>query len=262
MKIDELIETMLMIEGIDDKYIFKAMFTAGGAGSGKSFIARQMFAGMGMKFSNSDIPLEYLLKKRKLSFDIDPEKAVMYKKQMIARKKAKEIAGSREKMWINGMLGLVVDGTGKKFQKIKNQSEGLKAIGYDTGMIFVNTSLDVALERNRNRKRSVPENVAINSWKAVQSNMGKFQNYFGGKNFFIVDNNKMLSKAELQKLGIRLRRTALKWAGKPVQNPVGKKTIEILKATGGKTLADLETANALAASKYDNFVQNCLQEIV
>ena len=55
-------------------------------------------------------------------------------------------------------------------------------------MIFVNTSLDVALERNTKRARSVPESIVVKSWKEVQSNIGKFNNHFKG-NMIIVDNN-------------------------------------------------------------------------
>ena len=55
-------------------------------------------------------------------------------------------------------------------------------------MIFVNTSLDVALERNQKRDRTVPESVAIKSWNNVQRNIGKFSQYFR-QNFVVVDNN-------------------------------------------------------------------------
>ena len=55
-------------------------------------------------------------------------------------------------------------------------------------MLFVNTSLDVALERNQKRARTVPEPLVIKSWNDVQNNIGKFQNFFKG-NFIIVDNN-------------------------------------------------------------------------
>ena len=55
-------------------------------------------------------------------------------------------------------------------------------------MIFVNTSLDVALIRNAERSRSVPEPIVTQSWKDVQKNIGKFNNFFKA-NFIIVDNN-------------------------------------------------------------------------
>ena len=53
-----------------------------------------------------------------------------------------------------------------------------------------NTSLDVALERNRRRERTVPEYITRNSWTKVQSNIGRFQNLFGMENMIIVDNSK------------------------------------------------------------------------
>ena len=90
--------------------------------------------------------------------------------------------------YLEGRLGLIIDGTGEDYDKIVKQSIKLKQLGYDTYMIFVNTSLDVALERNAKRERSVHDSVATKSWKQVQSNMGKFSQHFRG-NMVIVDNN-------------------------------------------------------------------------
>ena len=56
-------------------------------------------------------------------------------------------------------------------------------------MIFVNTSLDVALQRNEDRARSLDEKEVEKMWNAVQRNMGKFQSYFGRESFLLVDNN-------------------------------------------------------------------------
>ena len=92
---------------------------------------------------------------------------------------------------IKGRLGMVVDGTGRDYDKIKNQVAQLRQLkNYDCYMIFVNTSLDVALERNSKRERSVPEYITRKSWEGVQSNIGKFQNLFGISNMAIVDNSK------------------------------------------------------------------------
>ena len=57
-------------------------------------------------------------------------------------------------------------------------------------MVFVNTSLDVALERNRNRPRRLPDAVIIDSHRQIQKNMGRLQRIFGGRNFLVIDNNK------------------------------------------------------------------------
>ena len=92
--------------------------------------------------------------------------------------------------YLMGRLGLIIDGTARNYPLIERQVQLLRTtLGYDSYMIFVNTSLDVALERNAGRIRRVPVEVTKQSWKTVQSNMGKFQYLFGRKNFVIVDNN-------------------------------------------------------------------------
>ena len=55
-------------------------------------------------------------------------------------------------------------------------------------MIFVNTSIDVALERNEKRARSLQSSFVIQSWKEVQANIGAFNNMFR-KGFIVIDNN-------------------------------------------------------------------------
>jgi predicted kinase len=66
----------------------------------------------------------------------------------------------------------------------------LDQLGYDSYMVFVNTSLDVALERNKNRPRSIPEYIVTNSWNGVQRNIGQFQRIFSPNRMLIVDNNR------------------------------------------------------------------------
>ena len=56
-------------------------------------------------------------------------------------------------------------------------------------MVFVNTSLEVALKRNQMRAKKVPDAIVISNHKQVQKNIGAFQRFFGSKNFIIVDNN-------------------------------------------------------------------------
>jgi thymidylate kinase len=56
-------------------------------------------------------------------------------------------------------------------------------------MVFVNTSLEVALERNKRRPRVLPDAIVINSHKQIQKNMGRLQRIFGSTNFVVVDNN-------------------------------------------------------------------------
>jgi len=175
-------------EGVNDPGIFKAIYMAGGPGSGKSYVVRGAIpSSLGLKVVNSDDIFELGMKKNDLDFKMpDSEK----EKRGVVRTRAKQMTGKRQSIYMKGRLGMVVDGTGKDFKNIKTSSEMLKGFGYDTYMVFVNTSLEVALERNSRRPRSLPEPLVIDAWNRVQNNIGKFQNYFGAKNMLIVDNNK------------------------------------------------------------------------
>ena len=172
-------------EGVYDPNILKAFFLAGGPGSGKSYVVKRTTGGLGMKILNSDDHFERLLKDAGLDSKMPPEEK---QPRDVARDRAKDLTTFQRRNFVRGRLGLIIDGTGKDFNKIAYQARELEGLGYDTHMIFVNTSLDVALQRNKERDRSVPEPLAVKSWNAVQRNIGKFSNFFKG-NFIIVDNN-------------------------------------------------------------------------
>ena len=174
-----------LAEGVYDPNIFKAIFLAGGPGSGKSYVAGRTIAGRGLKTVNSDNQFELLLKKANLSFQM-PEKDADLRAPI--RDRAKAMTAKQKANYIEGRLGLVIDGTARDYKALTDQAKELQQLGYDTYMIFVNTSLDVALKRNAARPRKVPENILTNSWKSVQSNIGKFSLFFK-KGFVIVDNN-------------------------------------------------------------------------
>ena len=172
-------------EGVYDPNILKAFFLAGGPGSGKSYVVKRTTGGLGMKILNSDDHFERLLKQAGLDSKMPPEEK---QPRDVARDRAKEITKRQRDNYVDGRLGLIIDGTGKDFNKIAYQARELEGFGYDTHMIFVNTSLDVALQRNKERDRSIPEPEAVKMWNAVQRNIGKFSNFFKG-NFIIIDNN-------------------------------------------------------------------------
>ncbi len=173
-------------EGVYDPNIFKAIFLAGGPGSGKSYVVRRTTGGLGMKIVNSDDIYEKMLNDAGL--DTTPEDIYSDQGQEI-RVKAKAVTKRMQSNFLNGRLGLIIDGTGKDYDKIAKQVQGLRNIGYDCSMIFVNTSLDTAQERNKKRKRTLPEDQVAVMWNEVQANIGKFQRLFGGSNMIIVDNN-------------------------------------------------------------------------
>jgi len=176
-------------EGVYDPSIFKAFFLAGGPGSGKSWVSARALSGMGLKVINSDSAFESKLKKERMTLDF----ATHDEKQIIKRDKirsqSKRIAGMQLSMALEGRLGLIIDSTARDVEKIQQQAQNLRSIGYDIHMVFVNTSLEVALERNKNRPRSLPDAIIINSHKQIQKNMGRLQRIFGARNFVVVDNN-------------------------------------------------------------------------
>ena len=174
-------------EGVYDPGIFKAFFLAGGPGSGKTFVTQSAFAGTGLKLVNSDNKFERDLKKANLSLKM-PDAEAYFRDRI--RQGAKEFAGKQLDTYLKGRLGVIIDATGRDYALIQRQVNLLKLLGYDCYMVFVNTSLEVALERNRTRSRSIPEYIVSKSWKGVQANMGAFQKVFGHTKMLIVDNNK------------------------------------------------------------------------
>lgn len=213
---------LLRQEGVYDAGIFKAIFMAGGPGSGKSYIAQQTTAGMNLRVVNSDDIFEYLLTKGGLGLDMANMSDEDYIKSQEIRARAKSLSSKRMDLLLRGRIGLVIDGTGKDFNKIKKTSEMLKELGYETAMIFVNTTLEVSLRRNSERARKVDPEIVKQSWYDVQSNIGKFQSYFGRNNFFLVDNSTYDNKDAIKETYKHI----LNFVKSPVKNPIAKQWIQ------------------------------------
>ena len=184
-----------LAEGVYDRSVFKAFFLAGGPGSGKSWVSERTLGGAGMKVINSDKPLKIMLKRAGMSLDMHGYADSELKRRDEIRAKAKRMTSLALSAAVDNRLGLIIDSTGRDVAKIETEKAKLDAMGYDTFMVFVNTSLEVALVRNNERftihkKRKVPESIVISNHKQVQNNMGKFQRMFGRNNFDIIDNNK------------------------------------------------------------------------
>ena len=218
-------------EGVFDPSIFKAIFLAGGPGSGKSYIAGKTTVGFGLKLVNSDETLERLLKKHNVPLDFSTMSPDQTAKKDMLRTRAKELTFGQMKVkafkgkgaldhYIHGRLGLVIDGTGKDFDDIHRQASYLKKMGYDTYMIFVNTSEQVAQQRNLERPRKLRPEKVKEFWLSVQQNIGKFQAYFRPSNFIVVDNNKA-GEDVFKQVSKRVR----KLVNKKVTNPIAQQWI-------------------------------------
>ena len=238
----------ILLEGVNDPGIFKAVFLAGGPGSGKTFVVKQLFgipdrlniSHSGMKMVNSDKELKFLLKKFGFGTDLDkmPDevfKDLTGKGGSGLRDYGKELTAQRMKLYKQGKLGMIIDGTGHDYGKLAKMKRELEEDGYDSYMIFVNTSLEVAQKRNQERDRILPPKLLQKSWEDVQKNLGRFQNLFK-QNFLIVDNSKTLDPKDAQKkFNMLVKKGIDKFIKKPIKNPIAKKWIEkqkILKKQG------------------------------
>lgn len=206
-------------EGVYDPNIFKAVFLAGGPGSGKSYVTSKVIGGLGLRIVNSDRFFTRLLKKHGLS-DKMPDHEEHERTQQLIR--AKELTAAQTKNLVKGRLGMIIDGTGGNFKVINDQVQELKQSGYDCYMIFVNTALDVAHERNKQRSRQVPEKIVTSSWNSVQKNMGKFQYLFGRDKFILIDNNNAK-----EDLFAKVHKQIRKLVTKPIENWIAKKWIDM-----------------------------------
>ena len=225
-----------LVEGYKDPGIFKAVFLAGGPGSGKTYIAKGLFgipdkvnvSQSGMKMVNSDKELKYLLNKFGFGTNLDALPDEVFSnltnpkdpKYSGLRTFAKDLTAERRRLYQNGRLGMIIDGTGDDFKKISMEKAELEKIGYQTYMIFVNTTLEVALERNEKRDRVLPEKIVSDSHKEVNRNIGAFQGLFGSSNFMIVDNNEQKTEDQAKK---RFKMLVKQGLSKFVKSPITNK---------------------------------------
>lgn len=207
-------------EGVNDPAIFKAVFLAGGPGSGKSFIVgRSALTAHGFRVVNSDDAFEKSM--RDAGLEMNPENIFSIKGQDI-RKKAKGLTAKRRDLYIKGRLGLVIDGTGRDAKKIIKQKGLLEDIGYETAMVFVNTDLETAIARDEKRSRSLGKDGVTKMWNSVQRNIGTFQRTFG-QNFYVVDNS---IGSDFESDAMRVYKQIGQWSKTDPKNRIAKKWIQ------------------------------------
>ena len=129
-------------EGVYDPNILKAFFLAGGPGSGKSYVIQRTTGGLGMKVVNSDNAFEKLLKDAGLSLKMPPEEE---EPRSAIRTHAKKLTAKRQANYVEGRLGLIIDGTGKTLNQIMiDRHYGVENHGQ--------SKQDIAEEHLRNRE--------------------------------------------------------------------------------------------------------------
>ena len=251
-------EMALLNEGIYDPGILKAVFMAGGPGSGKSYTAKEIFQGnaiedstnqagtaMGLRIINSDPAFEMYLRKAgvdpgDLGSMPDEEFKALTEPADSPRGKASKMKKVQQGAAEIGRLGMIIDGTGDDLGKVTAKRQALVDLGYDTFMVFVNTSLEKALERNSKRDRVLPDDLVEEIWTNVQANKDGFEALFGD-NMVVIDNDSYTWDDSTTAAAS----AAQNFVTGPIENPVGREWVEDAMKAKGMDLEDPVVARRL-----------------
>lgn len=91
---------------------------------------------------------------------------------------------SQENFWAHHATGenLVINGTMSGYEQTKQIKDILESAGYETIMVFVNTSNEVSKQRNEARSgtggRVITETTRFAKWKAAQDNLDRYDSLF------------------------------------------------------------------------------------
>jgi dephospho-CoA kinase len=165
----------------------KAIFLAGPAGSGKTYISKQIIPSS-LKVINSDDTYEELLKASGIGLkqkDFTPDQLSQAAKlQAQARKTTQDTLAKS----IEDKNDIVIDGTGAASNPVLKKKQQLEDLGYETLMLMVYVSPLTSLERNQQRDRSLMPGIVLRTWRDVNKNIDIYRQAFG-KNFILLNNN-------------------------------------------------------------------------
>jgi len=162
----------VLAEGKNSKNIFKAVFIIGSPGAGKTEFHNAALAGQGLKHLDPDKILSFYVKKNKGSL----KDTSNYNKYQSKIKKTLE---GQTKGYLNGRLGLVIDGTGRDKSLIIKLKNKLEDLGYSTMMVYINTSIVQIMKRAKSRERAVDKDYLLKAKESVKKNVPDYKNMFG-----------------------------------------------------------------------------------
>ncbi len=265
--INEQFEEML-VEGVHDQSIFKAVFLAGGPGSGKDYVLSNTLDGQGLTEINSDKALEFLMDKKGLDKRM-PENET--EARDIVRGKAKTVTELRQRLALQGRNGLIINGTGDDPEKINRIKSKLEDLGYDTAMILVNTNDEVSAQRNIERGqrggRTVPETIRKEKWDNVQNARTQYAKLFGD-GYMEFDNSEDLRQAEPDVVKekkmemLQLFKNIKQFVGQPPQSPAAQEWVanELEKKDTLRVTKDTKKASKEGVDKIPPHGSNAAEE--
>lgn len=214
-------------EGIEDKGIFKAAFMIGNAGSGKSYSINKIKSGqIEPRIVNTDKYFNL--------FDKDDWNNKWNK----IRNKITTLSLNNLYLYLNSMLPLFIDSTSSDPNNLVKRKKILENIGYDTGAIFISTSLDTSIKRTEERAkemgRKVDKEFVIKSWEKINMLKKFYKTKF--KLFLEIKNDDGLFTEDII---IKSYNKISKFFISPVLNSIGQKNINILEENNQKYLVPL-----------------------
>ena len=165
----------------------KAIFLAGPAGSGKSYISSQLIPNS-FTVINSDDTYEELLKASGIGLkqkDFTPDQLSQASKLQAQARKTTLDKLSRS---IENKNNIVIDGTGAASGPVLKKKQQLEDLGYETLMLMIYVSPLTSLERNQKRDRSLMPGIVLRTWRDVNKNIETYKQAFGS-NFILLNNN-------------------------------------------------------------------------
>jgi len=165
----------------------KAIFLAGPAGSGKSYMNKLLIP-QDFQTINSDDTYEEMLKTSGIGLkqkDFTPDQLSQAAK---LQAQARKVTQDKLDKSIEEKNNIVIDGTGAASNPILKKKQQLEDLGYETLMLMIYVSPLVSLERNKNRDRSLMPSIILRTWRDVNKNIEIYRQAFGDK-FILVNNN-------------------------------------------------------------------------
>jgi predicted kinase len=165
----------------------KAIFLAGAAGSGKSYMTQQLIPS-NMVVINSDDTYEEMLKASGIGLkqkDFTPDQLSQAAK---LQAQARKVTQDKLSQAMSSAQNIVIDGTGAASNPILKKKQELEQLGYATFMLMVYVSPLVSLEQNSKRDRSLMPGIVLRTWRDVYRNISTYEREFGDA-FTIVNNN-------------------------------------------------------------------------
>ena len=163
----------------------KAIFMAGPAGSGKSYISSKLVPS-DFQTINVDDTYEELLKSSGIGMKLAQMSPDELKKSGELMGQARKATDAKLQDALKDAKNLLIDSVGGSSKTLLKKKQELEALGYDTAMIMTYVSPITSLERNKQRDRSLLPSIVIRSWRDVNTNIDAYRQAFDD-NFTLVN---------------------------------------------------------------------------